>query len=127
MNGDVWRIELSDEVAAWLNRPPPRGVAQAFRAIDRLRELEPAIRMPHSRRLQPGLWELGFRCGDVDQRITYTLAPGRRAATLTQFRKQRENERVRSQTRSQRAQEIPGGAMIDYDTAREDPSPYDAR
>ena len=38
--------------------------------------------------------ELRFRCGQVNQRITYTADPDRQIVTLTTFRKQRQNERT---------------------------------
>lgn len=49
--------------------------------------------MPHNRYLSEKLWELRFRCGRVNQRITYTADPDRQLVTLTTFRKQRQNER----------------------------------
>ncbi|BBZ28814.1 hypothetical protein MMAD_31090 [Mycolicibacterium madagascariense] len=49
--------------------------------------------MPHNRYLADKLWELRFRCGQVNQRITYTAEPDRQLITLTTFRKQRHNER----------------------------------
>ncbi|WP_231584564.1 type II toxin-antitoxin system RelE/ParE family toxin [Mycobacterium haemophilum] len=89
----LWRVELSEEVDQWLDSLSPKGMAQAFRALDLLAARGLALRMPHSRKLGDELWELRFRCEQVNQRITYTVEPERRIITLTAFRKQRSNER----------------------------------
>jgi hypothetical protein len=89
----AWYIELSEEVDQWLDALPAKGRAQAFRALDMLAERGMALRMPHSRKLEEHLWELRFRCAQVNQRITYTVEPERRIITLTTFRKQRGSER----------------------------------
>lgn len=51
------------------------------------------LRMPHSRSLGDGLYELRFSGQNVNRRITYVFEPDRQAVTLTTFRKQRQNER----------------------------------
>ena len=68
-------------------------MAQADRALDRLIERGPALRMPHSRSLDDGLLELRFTCRDHAQRITYYFDHQRAVITLTAFVKQRQNER----------------------------------
>lgn len=88
-----WQIDLSAEVDQWLDSLSIKGQAQAVRALDLLGEYGPALRMPHSRKLDDELWELRFRCERVHQRITYTVEAKRRIITLTAFRKQRSNER----------------------------------
>ncbi len=93
MGDDKWTIEVSDEVAEWLCGLRPRDRGRAQRSIDRLEGAGPLLRMPHSRQLSAGLWELRFRCADVNQRITYTIAKDGTIVLLTQFRKQRNNER----------------------------------
>lgn len=80
----------------------PRALAQADRALDRLREFGPALAMPHSRQLGGGLRELRFTCQDHAQRVTYYLDSERQVITLTAFVKQRQNER-REVQRAQRA------------------------
>ena len=85
----LWHIELSKEVDGWLEALPVKAQAQAIRALDLLAVQGTALRMPHSRKLDEYLWELRFRCGRVNQRITYTVQPERRVITLTTFRKQR--------------------------------------
>lgn len=87
-----WRIELSEEVDEWLLGLPVKAQAQAIRALDLLAAKGAALSMPHSRKLDTFLWELRFRCGQVNQRITYTLEPKRRVITLTTFRKQHSRE-----------------------------------
>ena len=84
---------LSDEVARWYARLPENELAQADQALDRLAAEGIALGMPHNRYLSEKLWELRFRCGQVNQRITYTADPDRQLVTLTTFRKQRQNER----------------------------------
>lgn len=88
-----WHVEISTEVDQWLDGLSVSGQAQAVRALDLLSEHGPALRMPHSRKLDDQLWELRFRCERVNQRITYTVEPERRIITLTTFHKQRDNER----------------------------------
>lgn len=62
--------------------------------IDLLVEQGEQLRMPHSRALGRGLFELRFRLGEEAQRITYWFAPGGRIVLLTMFRKQRDSERT---------------------------------
>lgn len=90
---EKWHIELSEEVDEWLLALPLKAKAQAIRALDLLEIHGSALRMPHGRKLGEDLWELRFRCGQVNQRISYTVEPQRRVITLTAFRKQRSNER----------------------------------
>lgn len=92
-SGQTWRVELGEEVDQWLAGLSPKGKAQAFRAIDLLVARGVTLRMPHSRKLDDGLWELRFRCEQTNRRVTYTIEPGRNIITLTTFRKQRSNER----------------------------------
>jgi hypothetical protein len=50
-------------------------------------------RMPLSRPLGDGLFELRFVCAGTARRITYVFDPARRIITLTTFRKTKDNER----------------------------------
>jgi hypothetical protein len=88
-----WHVELSEEVDEWFDTLSIKGKAQAVRALDLLAERGAALGMPHSRKLDDLLWELRFRCDQVNQRVTYTVEPERHIITLTTFRKQRSNER----------------------------------
>lgn len=70
--------------------------AEWYRAvvvIDRLAALGPAARMPLSRSLGDGLFELRFTVGPTARRITYRFTQDGRIVLLTTFRKQRQNER----------------------------------
>jgi len=64
------------------------------RMISRLAQRGNQLRMPHSRALGNGLFELRFAIqqNTVEQRITYIFDVGRRIVTLTTFRKTRDNE-----------------------------------
>lgn len=84
---------LSDEVQRWYAGLPESELAQADQALDRLTAEGITLGMPRNRYLSEKLWELRFRCGQVNQRITYTADPDRQLVTLTTFRKQRQNER----------------------------------
>jgi hypothetical protein len=91
--GIEWDIEQEAEVAAWfegLDRPQFGHVA--FH-VDRLLAIGSRLRMPHSRALGDGLYELRFDLGPVSWRITYFFTKPRRIVLLTVFRKQRNNER----------------------------------
>ena len=63
-------------------------------AIDRLAELGSTARMPFSRALGDGLFELRFTLGPTARRITYRFTTNNRIILLTTFRKQRNNERA---------------------------------
>ncbi len=52
------------------------------------------MRMPRSRSLGDGLFELRFNLGSNAQRITFFFPGDRRAVLLTTFHKQRQNERA---------------------------------
>lgn len=91
---DEWRIVLSTEVERWYAGLSAGELAQADQALDRLATEGITLGMPHNRYLSEKLWELRFRCGQVNQRITYTADPDRQLVTLTTFRKQRQNERT---------------------------------
>ncbi len=55
-------------------------------------EQGPELRMPNSRPLRAGLFELRIRLRDEQRRITYWFAPDQRIVLLTTFSKQRQNE-----------------------------------
>lgn len=97
-----WTIEVSPEVEDWYLALRTKGLAQADRALDRLREVGPLLPMPHSRQLGEGLQELRFTCQDHAQPLTYYVDSERRIITLTTFVKQRQNER-REVQRARRA------------------------
>ena len=61
--------------------------------VDRLATLGSQARMPLSRSLGEGLFELRFTLGPTARRITYRFTKDGRIVLLTTFRKQRNNER----------------------------------
>ena len=89
-----WQVVLNAEVTRWYSSLTIRELDQADQALDRLAATGVGLAMPHIRYLTEKLWELRFRCGDVNQRITFTADPGRQIITLTTFRRQRDNERT---------------------------------
>ncbi len=99
-----WRIELSAEVATWYSTLAVEDRATTDRALERLATLGSHVRMPLSRSLGDGLFELRFALqhGRVSQRITSVFDAERQVITLTTFRKTRDNER-REVLRARRA------------------------
>lgn len=95
-------MEISQEVAGWYVTLKDRDKAFADVALERLAERGPALRMPHSRALGDGLFELRFRCESTDRRITYYFETPRQAITLTTFHKTRQAEQ-REVRRARRA------------------------
>ena len=92
MMSELWDVELEPEVDEWLSRLPIAAFATTAFHIDRLAEQGPAVRMPHSKSLGEGLFELRFYLDRVAQRITYFFAGERRIVLLTEFHKQRMSE-----------------------------------
>ena len=90
----VWFIELEPEVEQWLESHPAGQFATVASRIEYLGEHGAAIRMPRSRSLGDGLFELRFDLAQKAQRITFFFPEGRRIVLLTTFRKQRQNERA---------------------------------
>jgi len=88
----MWEIELETEVTEWLLSLPPSAFATVAFHLDRLAEQGAMLRMPHSRALGDGLFELRFDLGRVAQRLTFFFLAERRIVLLTTFRKQRQNE-----------------------------------
>lgn len=62
--------------------------------VDRLAERGSTLRMPYSRFLGEGLFELRFDLGRLARRITFFFPGDRRVVLLTVFRKQSSNERT---------------------------------
>lgn len=89
----VLDVELHDEVTDWLAGLTDEEWDRTVVMIDRLATLGPAARMPLSRSLGDGLFELRFTLGSTARRITYRFTKDGRIVLLTTFRKQRQNER----------------------------------
>lgn len=86
-------IELHDEVTDWMGTLDDTEWQRTVIVIDRLAEIGSAARMPLSRSLGDGLFELRFTLGPTARRITYRFTNDGRIVLLTTFRKQRNNER----------------------------------
>lgn len=99
LDGDIifdimWAVELEPEVEVWLDGLSVKEFAVVLAHVDRLAERGSALRMPASRALGDGLFELRFDLGRTARRVTYYFGPDRRIVLLTAFRKQRNNERT---------------------------------
>ena len=86
-------LELHDEIVEWLDTLDESEWKRTVVVIDRLVALGSSARMPFSRSLGDGLFELRFTLGPTARRITYRFTKGGRIILLTTFRKQRNNER----------------------------------
>ena len=87
-------VELHEEVAAWLGALDEPDWHRMVVVIDRLADLGPAARMPLSRSLGGGLFELRVHLAGVARRVTYRFTADGRLILLTTFQKQRQRERV---------------------------------
>lgn len=104
-------IELHDEIVDWLDSLDEHEWDRTVVIIDRLTALGSSARMPLSRGLGEGLFELRFTLGPTARRITYRFTKDGRIVLLTAFRKQRSNERT----------EISRARKAAEDCARENP------
>jgi hypothetical protein len=89
-----WDVEIEQEVQTWLDSLDTIAFEVVETHIDLLAEFGAALRMPHSRSLGDGLFELRFDMARRAWRITYWFAPARVVAALTVFTKQRNNEKA---------------------------------
>jgi hypothetical protein len=89
----VLDVELHDEVVEWMDSLDEDEWDRTVVVIDRLAALGSSARMPMSKSLGDGLFELRFTLGPTARRITYRFTKDGRAVLLTTFRKQRNNER----------------------------------
>lgn len=90
----AWSVEMEPEVEEWLGSLGAKQFASAAARIDYLAEIGSIVRMPRSRPLGAGLFELRFDVDRTAMRITYFFPGDRRIVLLTVFRKQRQNERA---------------------------------
>jgi len=86
-------VELHDEVVDWMASLDDNQWQRTVVVIDRLAALGATARMPLSRSLGEGLFEIRFTLGPTARRITYRFTKDGRIVLLTTFRKQRNNER----------------------------------
>lgn len=89
----VAEMELHDEVVEWMATLADHEWDRTVVVIDRLAQFGSTARMPLSRSLGEGLFELRFTLGPTARRITYRFTSDGRIVLLTTFRKQRTNER----------------------------------
>ena len=89
----AWGVELEPEVREWIESLAVAAFATVAFHIDRIGEQGSRLRMPHSRALGEGLFELRFDLDRTAQRISYFFPGAARIVLLTVFRKQRDNER----------------------------------
>ena len=92
--GRVVTIELHDEIVDWMDSLDDGEWDRTVVVIDRLADLGSSARMPLSRSLGDGLFELRFTLGPTARRITYRFTKEGGVVLLTTFRKQRNNERT---------------------------------
>lgn len=90
----VAEVELHDEVVRWMLDLSDSEWERVVVIVDRLATLGSTARMPLSRSLGDGLFELRFTLGATARRITYRFTQDGRVVLLTTFRKQRRNERA---------------------------------
>ena len=102
--GRCWRVVLFPEVAEWVASLTPQDTKIVQRMIAMLEERGNALRMPHSRPLGAGLFELRFdlRRGTVAQRVTYFFDGNVVAITTFQKTRQVETDQI---ARARRAME----------------------
>lgn len=112
----MWSVELEPEVEQWIDALKPAEFATVLVHVERLAEAGNQLRMPASRALGDGLFELRFDILRVAWRITYYFAERRRIVLLTVFRKQRQNER----REVQRARQAMGRCIDEAHTAEEE-------
>ena len=93
MMAQVVDVELHDEVVDWMASIDDNQWQRTVVVIDRLAALGSTARMPLSRSLGEGLFEIRFTLGPTARRITYRFTKDGRIVLLTTFRKQRNNER----------------------------------
>jgi phage-related protein len=87
-------VELEPEVTSWYLGLDHNDMDVAAVHVELLSEYGHLLRMPHSRPLGNGLFELRFNMGRQAWRMTYWYRPDGVIVLLTVFRKQRNNERV---------------------------------
>lgn len=75
--------DVLDEIESW-----PAGVqAHYARLVELLMEFGPMLRLPHSRAMGAGLFELRAHCGHADGRVMYCFAADRGILLLHAFLK----------------------------------------
>ena len=109
-------MELEPEVEDWLDTLNASEFATVLPHIERLADRGSGLRMPASRPLGDGLFELRFDLSNAAWRIPFFFVPERRIVLLTAFRKQRMNERQENL----RARAVMTRCIAEAHTAEED-------
>lgn len=112
----MWVVELEPEVKEWLEQLSPTEFAAVLPHVERLAQRGNQLRMPASKPLGAGLFELRFDMARATWRIPFFFASNRRIVLLTVFRKQRMNERQEID----RARSAMERCIADRHTAEED-------
>lgn len=86
-------VVVEPEVADWVATLKGRDLQRTAAVIEQLEARGSRLRMPLSRPLGDGLFELRFHVEGLDRRITYWFAPSGLAVLLATFRKQRQNKK----------------------------------
>jgi putative component of toxin-antitoxin plasmid stabilization module len=94
MMGGVAEIEAHDELVEWFDELSENEWERVSVLVDRLASLGSKARMPFSRSLGEGVFEVRFTLGSTARRVTYRFTKDGRIILLTTFRKQRNNERA---------------------------------
>lgn len=87
-------VEVHEEVVDWMASLSDTEWGRTAVVVDRLALLGSQARMPLSRSLGDGLFELRFSLGSTARRVTYRFTTDNRVILLTTFSKQRGNERA---------------------------------
>ena len=87
-------VEAHDEIVEWFDELSQSEWERVSVVIDRLASQGSQARMPFSRSLGEGLFEIRFTLRATARRITYRFTSDGRIVLLTTFRKQRNNERA---------------------------------
>ncbi|WP_406093753.1 type II toxin-antitoxin system RelE/ParE family toxin [Kitasatospora purpeofusca] len=85
-------VELEPEVRDWILGLGQDAQETVAFYVDLLADRGPLLGEPYSRQLDGKLRELRFHLVELDMRVTYWIATGRRIILLTVFRKTRMRE-----------------------------------
>ncbi|MFJ9840038.1 type II toxin-antitoxin system RelE/ParE family toxin [Kitasatospora sp. NPDC101155] len=109
-------VELEPEVQDWFYGLSYDDRETVTFYVDLLAVRGPLLGEPHGRQLDGKLRELRFHLNELDMRITYWIASGRRIILLTVFRK----TRMRETAEVDRARRVLRRCVVEQHTADED-------
>lgn len=96
--GDLYEVEIEPEVRSWLEGLTDRDFGRVDFLVGLLAEYAETLGEPYSRHLVGKVRELRFHLLRQQTRVTYWLAPARRAILLTVFHKTRSARDPRGRT-----------------------------